>query len=80
MGKYEYSEERLIQEPAADFLEEELGWGNVMAMEEGPLLADGLLGRTADTQVVLVRDVEAALRRLNPCHYTQVPASLNSLA
>ena len=66
MGKSEYSEDVLIQAPTAEFLHQELGWDSVMAQDEGPLVADGLLGRTADTQVVLVRDVEAALRRLNP--------------
>lgn len=80
MGKYEYSEEGLIQEPAAELLEEELGWDSVMAMEEGPLVADGLLGRTSQTAVVLERDVEAALRRLNPglpdAAYTQALAQV----
>ena len=66
MGKSEYSEEELIQKPAAEFLHQKLGWNSEMALDEGPLVADGLLGRTADTQVVLTRDVLAALRRLNP--------------
>lgn len=66
MGKSEYSEDALIQAPTAEFLHKELGWDSVMAQDEGPLVADGLLGRTADTQVVLTRDVQAALRRLNP--------------
>ena len=66
MGKSEYSEDALIQAPTAEFLHQELGWDSLMAQEEGPLVADGLLGRTADTQVVLTRDVLAALRRLNP--------------
>lgn len=66
MGKSEYSEDALIQAPTAEFLHKELGWDSVMAQDEGPLVADGLLGRTADTQVVLTRDVLAALRRLNP--------------
>ncbi|RYH21432.1 MAG: hypothetical protein EON54_25620, partial [Alcaligenaceae bacterium] len=64
--KSEYSEDALIQAPTAKFLHEELGWDSLMAQDEGPLVADGLLGRTADTQVVLTRDVLAALRRLNP--------------
>lgn len=66
MGKSEYSEDVLIQAPTAEFLHKELGWDSVMAQDEGPLVADGLLGRTALTQVVLTRDVLAALRRLNP--------------
>lgn len=66
MGKSEYSEDALIQAPTAEFLHKELRWDSVMAQDEGPLVADGLLGRTADIQVVLTRDVLAALRRLNP--------------
>lgn len=66
MVKSDYSEDVLIQAPTAEFLHRELGWDSVMAQDEGPLLVDGLLGRTADTQVVLTRDVLAALRRLNP--------------
>lgn len=66
MGKSEYSEDALIQAPTAEFLQKELGWDSVMAQDEGPMVAEGLLGRTADTQVVLTRDVLAALRRLNP--------------
>ncbi|MBQ0935467.1 type I restriction endonuclease subunit R [Ideonella paludis] len=66
MGKSEYSEDALIQAPTAEFLHQELGWDSVLAQDEGPLVAEGLLGRTADTQVVLTRDVLAALRRLNP--------------
>ena len=64
--KSEYSEDALIQAPTAEFLHQQLGWDSVMAQDEGLLVAGGLLGRTADTQVVLTRDVLAALRRLNP--------------
>ncbi|NDY90383.1 type I restriction endonuclease subunit R [Ideonella livida] len=64
--KNDYSESVLVQEPAAEFLQQQLGWDSVMAQNEGPLVPEGLLGRTADTQVVLTRDVLAALRRLNP--------------
>lgn len=66
MAKSEYSEDALIQAPTAEFLHKELGWDSVMAQDEGPLVVDGLLGRTADSQVVLARDVLAALQRLNP--------------
>ncbi len=69
MGKDEYSEDTLIQAPTAEFLAQQLGWHSVMAQDEGagkPLGPDSLLGRTADSQVVLTRDLLAALRRLNP--------------
>lgn len=64
--KSEYSEDALIQAPTAEFLQQKLGWDSLMAQDEGPLVADGLLGRTSNNQVVLTRDVLAALRRLNP--------------
>lgn len=66
MGKDEYSEDVLIQAPTAALLAQQLGWDSVMAQDEGGFGAASLLGRTADTEVVLARDVLAALRRLNP--------------
>lgn len=86
MGKKsEYSEDALIQAPTAQFLAEKLGWDSVMALDEGAgsgqaLGPDSLLGRAADTEVVLSRDVVAALRRLNPglpeAAYTQALATV----
>lgn len=66
MGKKDYSEDQLIQAPSAEFLSKELGWETVFAQDEGELGPDSLLGRSSDHEVVLVRDVLAALKRLNP--------------
>jgi type I restriction enzyme R subunit len=66
MAKKDYSEDLLIQAPTADFLEQELGWTSVLAYNDEAFGTDSLLGRTSDTEVVLTREVMAALKRLNP--------------
>lgn len=66
MAKKDYSEDLLIQAPTAEFLEKELGWKSVFAQDEGGFGPDSLLGRATDSEVVLIREVLAALKRLNP--------------
>lgn len=66
MAKKDYSEDLLIQAPTAEFLENTLGWHSVFAQDEGGFGPDSLLGRTSDREVVLTREVLAALKRLNP--------------
>jgi len=65
MAKRDYSEDLLIQAPTAELLEKQLGWQTVFAQDEGGFGPDSLLGRANDTEVVLRRDVLAALKRLN---------------
>ncbi len=66
MSTQDYSEDQLIQAPAAGFLERELGWRSVLAWNEEDFGPDSLLGRADDAEVVLTREVLAALKRLNP--------------
>lgn len=66
MAKKDYSEDLLIQAPTAEFLEKELGWISIFAQDEGGFGPDSLLGRASDSEVVLTREVLAALERLNP--------------
>ncbi|TBU73290.1 type I restriction endonuclease subunit R [Phytopseudomonas daroniae] len=66
MAKKDYSEDLLIQAPTAEFLEKELGWISVFAQDEGGFGPGSLLGRASDSEVVLTREVLAALERLNP--------------
>ncbi len=66
MAKKDYSEDLLIQEPTAALLENQLGWQSVFAQDEEDFGPDSLLGRAVDTEVVLTREVMAALQRLNP--------------
>lgn len=65
MAKRDYSEDLLIQAPTVELLEQQLGWQTVFAQDEGGFGPESLLGRKDDTEVVLRRDVLAALKRLN---------------
>lgn len=69
MAKASYSEDKNIQEPAAKLLVEELGWRSVYAMDEVhgfPSDPGSTLGRKDRSEVVLVRELDKALARLNP--------------
>ncbi|WP_455232598.1 type I restriction endonuclease subunit R [Geopseudomonas aromaticivorans] len=66
MAKKDYSEDLLIQAPTVEFLQAQLGWHSVFAQGEESFGEDGLLGRQNDGEVVLTREVLAALKRLNP--------------
>ena len=60
------SEDRLVQATFAEHLEKALGWDSVYAWKNETFGTDGLLGRTDKRDVVLTRDLHAALKRLNP--------------
>ena len=62
----DYSEDQLIQKSAADLLENELGWTNVMAWDAEVLGETGTLGRKNYHEVLLVRHFCKALKTLNP--------------
>ena len=62
----DYSEDQLIQKSAADLLENELGWTNVMAWDQEVLGNEGTLGRKSYHEVLLVRHFCKALKNLNP--------------
>src|SRR5947209_19114874 len=60
------SEDRLVQATFADHLKKKLGWESVYAWNDETFGPDGTLGRKDTTETVLVRDLRAALVRLNP--------------
>ena len=60
------SEDRLVQATFAEHLEQKLGWESVLAWNEETFGPAGTLGRTDTREVVLIRDLRAALARLNP--------------
>ena len=60
------SEDRLVQATFADHLSGELGWQSVYAWNVETFGPAGTLGRANEREVVLLRDVRAALKRLNP--------------
>jgi type I restriction enzyme R subunit len=60
------SEDRLVQQTFADHLRDRLGWESVYAHNAETFGPHGTLGRASEREVVLVRDLRAALARLNP--------------
>src|SRR5712691_6711787 len=60
------SEDRLVQKTFADHLRDQLGWESVYAWNEETFGPTSTLGRASERDVVLVRDLRAALQRLNP--------------
>ncbi len=60
------SEDRLVQRTFAEHLERKLGWESVYAYNTETFGSNGMLGRANERDVVLVRDLRAALARLNP--------------
>ena len=60
------SEDRLVQRAFAEHLERALGWESVYAYNNETFGPQGTLGRTSEREAVLVRDLRAAIVRLNP--------------
>jgi type I restriction enzyme R subunit len=61
-----HSEDRLVQETFSDHLRDVLGWSSVYTHNEETFGPNGTLGRDSEREVVLVRDLRAAIDRLNP--------------
>ena len=59
------SEDRLVQATFAEHLNKELGWDSVYAWNEETFGSAGTLGRADTREVVLRRDLRAALAKLN---------------
>ncbi|MDR3483927.1 MAG: type I restriction endonuclease subunit R [Bradyrhizobium sp.] len=60
------SEDRLVQATFAEHLEKVLGWDSVYAWNQETFGPASTLGRTDTREVVLKRDLRAAIARLNP--------------
>ena len=65
------SEDRLVQATFAEHLQKALGWDSIYAWNQETFGPTGTLGRSSERDVALVRDLRAALARLNP----QLPPS-----
>ena len=63
--KYEYSENVLVQDSAANLIHDELGWDVVYAYNTEVLGENGTLGRKNFHEIVLWRYFKQALKRLN---------------
>ena len=63
---YDYSENILVQESAGNLLRDELGWDVVFAYNKEILGESGTLGREDYHEILLTRDIRAALEKFNP--------------
>ena len=61
-----YTEDTLVQQTTAEYLEKELGWESVYAYNNETFGPDGTLGRASDREVVLTRPLREKLVELNP--------------
>jgi len=61
-----YTEDTLVQQTTADYLEQHLGWRSVYAWNDEDFGPDSLLGRSSDREVVLTRTLREMLAALNP--------------
>jgi type I restriction enzyme R subunit len=61
-----YTEDTLVQQTTAEYLEQELGWESVYAYNNEDFGPDSLLGRASDREVVLTRTLRAKIEELNP--------------
>ena len=66
MNANAYSEDQMIQAGTADFFAEHLGWRSVYAFDREGFGPNSLLGRNHRGEVLLVRELRGALKRLNP--------------
>ncbi len=61
-----YTEDALVQQTTAEYLEQELGWESVYAYNNEDFGPNSLLGRDSDRAVVLTRTLRAKIEELNP--------------
>jgi type I restriction enzyme R subunit len=61
-----FTEDQLVQETTAEYLQDELGWEVIYAYNEETFGPEGTLGRRNDREVVLTRYLGEALVTLNP--------------
>ncbi len=53
-----YTEDTLVQQTTAEYLEQQLGWQSIYAYNHEDFGPDSLLGRASDREVVLTRKVD----------------------
>jgi type I restriction enzyme R subunit len=61
-----YTEDTLVQQITADYLQQKLGWESIYAYNNEDFGPDSLLGRASDREVVLTRTLREKLVELNP--------------
>ena len=66
MSAAPYTEDILVQQTTADYLEKQLGWESVYAYNNEDFGPNSLLERASDREVVLTRTLREKLVELNP--------------
>ena len=66
MSTESYTEDALVQQTTAEYMEHQLGWDSVYAYNNEGFGPDSLLGRMSDEEIVLTRYLRAKLVELNP--------------
>ena len=61
-----YTEDSLVQQTTAEYLEQKLGWQSIYAYNSEDFGPNSLLGRASDRDVVLTRPLRKKLAELNP--------------
>lgn len=61
-----YTEDTLVQQTTAEYLERELDWESVLAFNSEDFGPESLLGRSSDREVVLTRTLRKKIEELNP--------------
>ncbi len=61
-----YTEDSLVQQTTAEYLERQLGWDSIYAYNNEDFGPESLLGRASDREVVLTRTLREKLVALNP--------------
>ncbi len=61
-----YTEDTLVQQTTAEYLEQNLGWDSVYAYNNEDFGPESLLGRESDREVVLTRTLRIKIEELNP--------------
>ncbi len=61
-----YTEDTLVQQTTAEYLEQKLGWQSIYAYNNEDFGPNSLLGRASDREVVLTRPLRRKLKELNP--------------
>jgi type I restriction enzyme R subunit len=61
-----YTEDTLVQQTTAEYMERQLGWDSVYAYNNETFGPDGTLGRDSGREVVLIRPLREKLVELNP--------------
>ncbi len=61
-----YTEDTLVQQTTAEYLQQQLGWKSIYAYNNEDFGPESLLGRASDREVVPTRTLREKLVELNP--------------